>query len=405
MLDFFIAKQPIFTADNVVFGYELLFRNSLKNVYPDICPNEATKKLIDGAFLAGHKMRELNGKRAFVNFTEQSILDGHPFLIPPDSLVVEILETATPSENLLNACIKLKKKGYMLALDDFEYSSAWNKFFPYIDIIKVDLSTSSDESIIQLGFATRSYPKMKLLAERVETLAQFNRFKSIGFHYFQGYFFAKPEVTQQKILSARQNTVLHLMQQVSSEDYDINDVSSIISRDVDMACRLLTYVNSSIYLRPKRIESVKNALITLGKKGVLRFVSILFILEKDTSKSDELTLLALTRAFFCDAIAQKTQPDLRDQAFLSGLLSLIDSMFNQNMDDILDRLPLVDDIKSALRGGNCALSHWLKLTSAYEVGNWERVNRIGAHYELNDIDLIECQHLSSTFALEQLNAP
>ena len=208
MQDFYVARQPIFNADTTLFAYELLFRDSLENVFPEVCPNEATSRLIDGGFIVGLLDDLTAGKKCFINFTFDSLVKKYPSLLPTETLVIEVLETLRPGKKLLAECIDLNQQGYQIALDDYIPHPDWINFFPYIHIIKVDVLQTSDTQIAELIKATKPFPKIKLLAERVETHEQFEHYKVMGFSYFQGYFFARPEILKSRTLSSPQLVVL-----------------------------------------------------------------------------------------------------------------------------------------------------------------------------------------------------
>ncbi|MEQ3652965.1 MAG: EAL domain-containing protein, partial [Glaciecola sp.] len=172
-MGFFAARQPILDREKTLYGYELLFRTSLDNVFPDVDQEKATSKMIEGLQFDLGLDKISDGKLAFINFTEQSLLSGYPELLPNQKVVVEILETVKPTNSLYGALKKLRQKGYILALDDFIHEAHWEPFYKLIDIVKIDYREISKQDMHDTLAAVRQHPHIKLLAEKVETNDEF----------------------------------------------------------------------------------------------------------------------------------------------------------------------------------------------------------------------------------------
>ena len=222
---FYAARQPILDRDKKLFAYELLFRDSLDNVFPNIDENEATSKLIEGSQLGLDDIT--GGKPAFINFTLDTLQKRYATMLDKEQVVVEILETVQPGKRLLAIVKELKEQGYTLALDDYIYNPVWRHFYPYIDIIKVDFLNMEIEEIKQVIKDVAPYKNIKFLAEKVETHEQFQTAMDLGFEYFQGYFFSKPEVIQSKNLAPSQMTLAELLYETSKPEMDLKKISEI----------------------------------------------------------------------------------------------------------------------------------------------------------------------------------
>jgi c-di-GMP-related signal transduction protein len=399
MRDFYVARQPIFNADNTLFAYELLFRDSQENIFPEVCPNEATSRLIDGSFIGGLVDDLTAGKKCFINFTFDSLVKKHPSLLPTETLVIEVLETLRPGKKLLAECIELHKQGYQIALDDYIPHPDWINFFPYIAIIKVDIQQISDVHIAELIKAIQPYSTIKLLAERVETHEQFQHYKALGYSYFQGYFFARPEVLKSRTLSAPQLVVLQLMQVLMVPEPDFDKVTKILEQEVQLAFRLLQYANSAKFKRGKPIDSIKRAVVLLGKKELYKCMSLLFVTQMNDSKPLELAKLSLVRGRFCELLCMNAYPKLSDAAFLTGILSLLDAIFDMPMAKITAKLPLSDEILQALNDNCGLLANFLTMVNNYEKGNWQDCIPLTTTQE---ISIAQCYNSAVQWAEEQL---
>jgi EAL and modified HD-GYP domain-containing signal transduction protein len=371
-LSFYAARQPILNKDKTLFAYELLFRQSLENVFPKINENQATAKLIEGLQFNLGLETLTQGTLAFINFTHDTLLDGYPLLLPKEQIVVEILETARPGKRLLKACIELKEKGYLLALDDYEHDPLWRHFFPYIDIIKIDYTLSSNEQIKQILDEVRPYPNIKLLAEKIETYSEYQHALEIGCEYFQGYFFSKPEVIKSIAFKPSQLSVVNLMAEVSKGEPDIEKISAIFEGDVELSFKLLRYAQSPVFKRVGKIESLRQAIIMFGIEELKRFISLLFTAQFSQGKPQELTVMALARARFCEQMVRMNKTSAEpSSAFLIGLLSLLDAMVDTNISELMEKLPIAQTLKDALISRQGELANYLKLCELLESANWQ----------------------------------
>ena len=381
---FYAARQPILDAEKNLFAYELLFRDGVDNVFPGIDEDEATTRIIEGSqFNLG--LAHLTGnKPAFINFTLDTILKNYPAMLPPETLVVEILETVTPGKKLLASVIELKKQGYVIALDDYEHKPVWRHFFPYVDIIKIDLRAMSFEEVEQVMTELAEFKHINYLAEKVETLAEFNQCKKMGFKYFQGYFFSKPEMVKTKTLSPSQLTLSELLAETSSTDIDLPKVTQIFERDINLSYKLLRYSNSATFKRRADISTIKQAIVALGKYELKKFLSLLFTASVSDEKPQELLRLAMVRARFCENLAEINQDGDASMAFLTGMLSLIDAILDEDIATVMEQLPLSLEIKDALVNKKGKLATYLQLAMTYERGLWEQESALETSLKLSD---------------------
>ena len=297
-MNFYAARQPILDKSKKLFAYELLFRDSIDNVFPDIDGDEATSKMIEASqFNMG--ISEFTGnKAAFINFTLETMEKGYPEMLTPEEVVVEILETVKPGKKLLALCKDLHTKGYTLALDDYEHKNVWAHFYPFIKIIKIDIQQSSIDDIKEVLIAIKDHPHIKMLAEKVETYEEYDQMLQLGFDYFQGYFFAKPEMIKTKTLSPSQIAMAELLYETSKTDLDLNSITSVFERDVSLSYKLLRYANSAIFKRRNEISTIKQALVILGSGELKRFIGLMFAVTANPDKPSELINMAITRSKF-----------------------------------------------------------------------------------------------------------
>ena len=401
-MNFYAARQPILDKSKNLFAYELLFRDSINNVFPDIDGDEATSKMIEASqFNLG--VSEFTGnKPAFINFTLKTLSQGYPEMLTPDEVVVEVLETIKPGKKLLALCKDLHDKGYTLALDDYEHQNVWLHFYPYVKIIKIDIQRSGIEDIKKVFSAVKDYPHIKMLAEKVETYEEYNQMLELDFDYFQGYFFARPEMMKAKNLSPSQLAMAELLYEISKTELDLNGITSVFERDVSLSYKLLRYANSAIFKRRNEISTIKQALVILGSGELKRFIGLMFAVTANPDKPTELISLAMTRAKFCELVAQdlKSQVDV-SIAFLTGLLSKIDAILDEDMESVLEKLPLSQEIKDPLLTKKGIVAALIKLVEFIEQAEWDKTTLVMEKLKLDKDKVVEHYNVALAWADEQ----
>lgn len=381
---FYAARQPILDKDKNLFAYELLFRDSINNVFPDIDGDEATSKMIEASRFNMGIAEFTAGKPAFINFTLETLNQHYPEMLTTSEVVVEILETVKPGKKLLALCKDLYEKGYTLALDDYIHQNVWSHFYPYVKIIKLDWQDTSKEQLQIIKQAISKYPHIQLLAEKVETHEEYQEAVALGCELFQGYFFSKPEMVKTKNLSPSQMAMAELLYETSKPDFDLSSITSVFERDVTLSYKLLRYANSPIFRRRAEIETIKQALVILGLEELKRFIALMFATNVNPDKPSELIKLSMARAKFCEIVyKQFTNSSESSTAFLIGLLSLIDAILDEKIDVVLENLPLAAAIKTPLLTGEGDMAKLIKLVSAIERADWTKSDVIIAQLSLD----------------------
>jgi len=365
----FIARQPIFCRDQDVLGYEVLFRSNAENAFS--APKQDAATLSVDALLQFGLDRVISGRLAFINCTSEFLRRDYLTLLPPDRVVGEILETVPANQEMLDACRRLKTSGYHLAVDDFAGSPAAMPFLEVADYVKVDFIRTSPLEQARIA-KELSRPNLVLIAEKVETREALQRATSMGYHYFQGYFFCRPQVAQRRAIPTQKLQYMRVMQIVNQPEVDLQHLARAIKQDASLTYRLLRYMNSPLFALRTTVTSVQHALALLGELAIRKWISLVSVSAMSEDKPAELVMLPLIRARFCELIALATI--LRYQAeelFLMGLLSAMDAILDMPMNALLGEIPVSDDIKFALLGGAGKFRDVYEIVLNYETGSWE----------------------------------
>jgi EAL and modified HD-GYP domain-containing signal transduction protein len=367
----FVARQPIFDRKQKVYGYELLFRSSLDNVFRHAELNQASAKVMTDSTLILSMEAISEGKLAFINVTRDILLNDYINLLPRGLTAAEIPETVEPDPEVINACGRLKEAGYMLVLDDFVYGEQYADLMNLADIVKVDfLSTPVEERGRVLSRFTA--PNVRFLAEKVETQEVFKQAINMGYTYFQGDFFSKPLIISSRDVPGFKLNYLHMLQELQWPDVNFHRLETIIKRDMALSFKLLRYINSAYFGLSNKVTSILHAIRLLGPRQFKQWASLLLMASMGSDKPDELVVQALTRGRFCESLAPMLGMKPRSQElFLLGMFSVIDAILGRPLEEILKNLPLSDEIKDALSGKPNRLRAVFDYALAYEKGDWD----------------------------------
>jgi c-di-GMP-related signal transduction protein len=367
----YVARQPIFKRNRKIYGYELLFRGGITNAFPGIDGDTATSKLLSNTFFTMGMERVSAGKKAFINFTQDLLVRKYPLMFPKETVTVEVLENVVPDLEVIEACSEIAEKGYEIALDDFIYEEALEPLIKLSRVIKIDFLITPMDEIAEYVEKLSPY-HVKFLAEKVETHEVFQQAFDMGFSYFQGYFFSKPQILQSRDVAPSKINLLQLMVETNKEDMEFEDLEKIIIRDVSISYKLLRYINSAYFRRLREISSIKQAIVLLGQEGIRSFISLIIMAKLASKKPVELLRSSIIRARMCEMLGKGSRsPVDTSELFTLGLFSLLDAILDQEMEKLMEKLPLSEPIKKALINHEGPLTPFLDLVKSYETGEWE----------------------------------
>ncbi len=397
-MDAYVARQPIFNRHKKIYAYELLFRDGMANFCPEVDGDKASCNLLANSFL-NIGIDELTGGRlAFVNFTQDLLVQQIPALFPRETIMVEILEDVRPEPALIDACRQLVDKGYQLALDDFVYAQGLEALLRMAAIVKIDFLNTPPEEIAALAAALVAFD-VKLLAEKVETHEEFQTARDMGFVYFQGYFFSKPEILKGRDIAPGKMQLLQVIAEINRRECSIDKVEDLVKTDVSLSYKLLRYINSAFFQRAREITSIKHAIVLLGLKETRKFISMIATGALAAGKPNELIRTSIIRAKFCESIGSHFIPAAEaSELFLMGLFSMMDAILDCPMTAAIQDLPLSDTICDALLTEEGPAGDLLHLIRCYETGQWEDCQRISDACRFDAANLPEQYRLAVGWA-------
>ncbi|WP_418222698.1 EAL and HDOD domain-containing protein [Clostridium isatidis] len=374
-MDIFIARQGIYDCEEKVVAYELLYRNSTINSFNSEIEDElATYQVIENINSFGID-NLTNNKIGFVNFPEKLINKNIATLLPKDKVVIEILENVNPTEEVIKNLNNLKKQGYSLALDDVENEEDIKKFVNLVDFVKVDFLLSTKEARIKIAELCKKH-NIKMLAEKIENLEALNEAKELGFRYFQGYYYSKPSIFLGKDIKIKNSSIFLILAELIKEDSNFEKIENMIKRDVALTYKFFKFINSSYFNFIEKISSIKEAIMLIGKEELMKWLSVLSVIELSSNGNDEHTSNTVIRAKFCERIAELIEYEKKEDAFLVGLFSNLHLMMDKDLKNLLKDLPINNNIKEALLGEESILRNILDLVLAYEKVQEDKIKKL-----------------------------
>lgn len=395
----FLARQPIFDTKKNVIAYELLFRNGQENAYNGVDGNEATLKVIANSFYEFEFKSVSGDRRVFINFTEKLITEEIATILPKDDVVIEILENIEPTEEILNACKKLKARGFTLALDDFVFDKKYTELIKLIDIIKVDFMISKGIERKKIFDLLKINKNIKFLAEKVETIEEYNEALALGYSYFQGYYFSKPVIMSANSISSNKYTALEILKLVNQKDFEFSKLESLILKDVALSYKLIKILKSSAYCVKNEINSIKYAITFLGEKEIVKWLYVVLLNDLKGESTNELIKVSLQRARFCELICNSNNYNQKSfSAYIVGLFSVMDAILNCPMEVIIKDLYISEEVKDGLTKEGNIINSILKLAISYEKGDWEETGEYAKklNVDINSIPEIYLETLKWT---------
>lgn len=392
-----IAKQPILTQTQSLYGYELLYRS--KTATEEWNGDLATIEVMINAFLNIGIDRLAGSSTVFINFTENLINQELATHFSPEDIVIELLEDTPLTETMKMKIQSLSERGYRLALDDVTplLFSKWQEadMIKYLTFIKIDfLGTPDNNHRRELARAIKlTDPNIILVAEKVETIDEYEEAKQLGCQLFQGYFFMKPKVMESREIPSYYLAYVKLIEQIDETEIDLSKISNTIKKDLSLSYKLLKLINSPAYRRIERIKSIDQAVVLLGQKEIKKWLYVLALRESLQHSQqpgiDSLVKSSYYRAKMCENLAKQLIPHLTQEAFLVGYFSQLPIILHQTLDQILGNLSLDGCIEATLKGEPSSLRDIFQLVMAYEWVNWEEVDQLTETLNLNKTMVFE----------------
>jgi EAL and modified HD-GYP domain-containing signal transduction protein len=366
--NFYLARQPMLDRNQALFAYELLFRSTPNNSAEIDSDMAATSAVLAHAAQLGLP-RAVGDAAAFLNVDTEVLMSDIFAFLPRERTVIELVGSVEATEPVLWRLAELSGHGFKFAAEASVHGSRLGRLLPLLDYVKINLRTMPVVTMLSLVPRLRGTGK-RLIAEKVESQAEYKTCLDLGFDYFQGFYFARPSVIAGRKLSPSQLALVELMNLVVS-DADNSEIERAIKRDVTLSINLLRIVNTPAAGLRQRIDSLSQALIVVGRRQLQRWLQIMLYAEPGNHGHTQTSLLMLasTRARLMELLAGRLRPGQRhvaDMAFTVGIMSLMDTLFCVPMADLVEQIPVSDEVGQALLRRSGFFGELLRLAESFE---------------------------------------
>ena len=373
----YIARQAILDASKQIFAYELLYRDSHNNAFPTgVSDDLATGRVLFNSLILVGKEKLVSNHRAFVNFSDTTLLKEIPNLLKPEDLVLEIVERSEKISCLLEIVKTLSKQHYKFALDDYDADPRWDPLLPFMSFVKLELESPIIKTTLLVKKLKRLYPNVKIIVERIETYEEFEYLKTAGVDYFQGYFFAKPEMLTHGNVEPSKLVVLDLLKSTAKSNFCFKDIEQKVSKDLSLTARILKLVNARGGDEKREMKSISQAVVYLGEDALRQFIRVLVLSDLGVDKPSELTKFGLMRAKFMELFLSPGGDEMAEQGYLIGLMSVLGAVLDMELSTIIDEFSLDKQLSGALLNYKGLLGGSLKVAIAIEKNDWQEAEEL-----------------------------
>ncbi|MCV2401287.1 HDOD domain-containing protein [Marinomonas sp. C2222] len=372
--DLMMAQQPILTRKKENFGYELLFRDNTLNIADMSNGEAATSQVLINLCTGISELESHIKKPFFINMTTSLILSDAFFPIEPNTVYLEILEDQNLTPSFFKAVKKWHDAGYKFALDDYQFSEAYEALLPWVSIIKVDVLATPPEDYSKQIRSLKS-KGLILLAEKVENADMFERCKEAGFELFQGYFLQRPEVIKGKKVDSTTQGAIELINTIQDPNSSIDHIAHLVTKNPKLSYQLLRIINSPACGISRTIKSIKEAVIFLGLVQLKKW-AMLIAFTSSFGKPHPFLKALLTRSRCCQLLAEKNQSENAESALLVGLMSGIDVILNIEKSIALKQISLDNNLLEAITEHKGEFGQYLTKTLSCEEQNWSALESL-----------------------------
>lgn len=380
----YIVRQPIKNIESKVVGYEIMYYGANEAYGGDDANNIQAAEAIYNV-LTQNSGKGLRASINFMTFTTTLLAKRTPRLFSKSDLVIQIDDSVIIHPFAMHLVQQYAKEGYRIAVNDFQFQPRYLGLMDYLTYIKIDLKSTSRQTAENILRVASSMNKRTILTG-VDTSELYDIAVELEPNGMQGAFVAEKMSNKAHRSSYLRSNFFRLVVEITKDEPDIDEVQRLISMDATLTYSILKLANSVYFARRQKTTSVKQAIITLGLGQLKRWIYLLSYgdqSDEDFSNSEEFLKLSLIRADFCSRLANELPSPLisQSEAYLLGMFSTLEYLIDAPMEEILEDIPMEDDMRQALLTHSGKLGDLLMLVIDYERADWnsitEKANSLG----------------------------
>lgn len=380
-MDKYVVRQPIKDAINdKIIGYELMFQSDDEGLFNS--PEASVADTMAG-FLMQNNEKIFSDRKTFITVTPSLLFRNTPKIFEKDKIVIQIDDNLIVHP-LANAIIKRYcAEGYHFAINDFQFSPHYFNMLEYMEYVKVNIRKQDKVALDNIVRMMKSFGK-KCIATGITTKEYYELAKELNVDLLEGSYIADNLLSKTKKMEFLQGNFFKLVVAVTQDEPNIEDIEVIISRDVSLSYAILKMVNSAYFALRKKISSIRQAVVTLGIGQLKQWVYLMSFSEEDNNTSEEIMKLSFLRATFASSLVEHIRnfPISKPEAYMMGMFSTLDYMIDAPLEEILQDIPIIDEVKRALLVKEGDPGKLFQLILCYEQADWKSIKELVAYFQI-----------------------
>ncbi|MGH9607081.1 MAG: EAL and HDOD domain-containing protein [Terracidiphilus sp.] len=366
----FVVRQPIVDLHSRVHAFKLLFRERPLTGEAESDGRQSLRSMAGFGLEKPSELKRLTGAlAAYVECTEEMLSAQMAHALPANLAILEIPPALEPSAETIATCWELKTLGFRLAMSEFQWEPCREPLVEMADYMAIDFGGTDSETRRDLC-ARMQGKRTAMLADKVQTQAEYSQAREEGFSLFAGSYYYQPVAGKERRPPANQLLRIEILKGLQQRPMDLRKMSQLVMRDGPLAFQLLRFVNSPICALRQEVKSIETALLTLGEDVFRRIATLAIASQFNGNQPAEILCMAIIRGRFCEVAGLSRELDPFNQ-YLLGLLSLLPAMQGLPMCEIAPTLPLGIEIRAALMGTKNPARSDLGWLESYEHGDWD----------------------------------
>ena len=382
---------------DAIVGYELMIQEDKESLYNPSSDSVAANAMV--SFLSENSACIFNENKTFMTFTPSLLFRNTPKIFDCEKIVIQIEDNIVVHSLATIIIGKYKEEGYHFAINDFQFTPKYFSMLEYVDYIKMDISSEMNDerkrSIANVVEMAHGFQK-EFIATGVNSKEVYEFAKELEADYVEGNYIATATATKTSKMDFMQGNLYQLIVEITRDEPDVEILEQIVSRDASLTYALLKMANSAYFAVHHETTSVRQALVRVGISQLKQWIYLLSFEDNGTNSSEELLKTSFMRANFASALVKKLKKFVinTSDAYLLGMFSTLEYMVDATMEEILQEIPIIEEVKTALISKEGKAGKLYELILCYERAEWGRIKELTEELGLQTNEMaqiyIEC---------------
>ncbi|MDI5922851.1 HDOD domain-containing protein [Halomonas sp. LR5S13] len=336
---FTIAMHPIHDADYVHVADRLIYQNHDSDL------DDPVSSMAKALSTVLYELDERQCRELFIELPSEWLVRIDLLPTPPSQVVIGLPRDLEVTPEVADSLNRIRERNYRIAMPDPAGQSMGADLQAFADIIEIDASCPLDSERLE----TLKAGGYQLLVEHIQDHEQLEQCLEAGCDYINGRYLSQPHYHASKPRGRHGNRAaqLRLINELYREDADLHRLHDLLLQMPHLHVAILRRANSSFFGQSQQQSDLRRAIQVIGLNELRRLVMTMSLASN--MPSSRITVrLALIRAFMCQNLAEPFRNIDPEDAFTTGLFSLMAALLDEDQATLLEQVPLDDGIIRAL---------------------------------------------------------